>query len=549
MLTKIWMENFKGIGKRQTIDLAPVTFLFGINSAGKSTVLHALHYLRKIFVDHDLNPRGTVAGDGTVDLGGFDSLLHQRNDSRVDSDSDEKQPDTITIGLQRILTPEESAELRGLATTNPPQSADPPEDCQNAPRTIAVEIQIHKCVPAVNYTGSLQDLIAIRHVRIDIDEEPFAEYSFDDSSDEDAPPTYNLLLRQSATHSIWKHAAATHSLSEIGPQDTGFAEDREDVRQWLRDIDSGEALDSSHLHAKDAAEQQPGFIITDLFGIPEIRQVPDIAALLLPENWEQENIHVPTIEEKAAAALAQIEDVNIDDVRKLYGVALYRRHFALTPEESCTEILQAVIVPRDSKKPDLELLRPKQHISALRPQLKDRFPQSLAFPDAIPDEKVNDRPASTHLLMLLRDLPHYRFSHIKSPPLRIASQAIEFLRKDLEEYKYIGPKRATVPRDLTDKADDELSTWGNGLGAWRYLLHCDKNQIKRINDWLGKPWMETGYEISRQRVVELVLSDLSDAVVDDIIMEYTEAAKHADSILSAASLCQDADDANRQRRV
>jgi len=247
MLTKLWLENFKGIGNRQTIHLAPVTLLFGRNSVGKSTVLHALHYLRRILVDHDVNPRGTVAGDGTVDLGGFDSLLHQ---------STARKNDTITIGLQRVLTPEESSELLGLVPERRGQHAGAAAGDQNGPRTVTLEIQVQKSgPPSKDYSGSLQDLIAIRYVRIEIDEEPFAEYSIEDTADGEDQPKYDLLLRHSATHGIWNHNAATHNLLEISPQDTGFADNREDVRQWLRDIDSGEALDSSHLHAKDAAEQ------------------------------------------------------------------------------------------------------------------------------------------------------------------------------------------------------------------------------------------------------------------------------------------------------
>ena len=34
-LTRIELENFKSIGARQTIDLQPITLLFGPNSAGK----------------------------------------------------------------------------------------------------------------------------------------------------------------------------------------------------------------------------------------------------------------------------------------------------------------------------------------------------------------------------------------------------------------------------------------------------------------------------------------------------------------------------------
>ena len=47
-ITSITIENFKGIGDAVTIPIRPITLLFGKNSAGKSTVLQALRYLRKI---------------------------------------------------------------------------------------------------------------------------------------------------------------------------------------------------------------------------------------------------------------------------------------------------------------------------------------------------------------------------------------------------------------------------------------------------------------------------------------------------------------------
>ena len=57
MITDLWIENFKGIGKRQHIPLRPITLLFGRNSAGKSTVLHALQYLREILRNHNFDPK------------------------------------------------------------------------------------------------------------------------------------------------------------------------------------------------------------------------------------------------------------------------------------------------------------------------------------------------------------------------------------------------------------------------------------------------------------------------------------------------------------
>jgi hypothetical protein len=80
-LKRIEIENFKGIGKRQTIDLRAITLLFGGNSAGKSTVLQALHYAREILERRNLDPDQTIAG-GLIDLGGFKALIHNHELSR-----------------------------------------------------------------------------------------------------------------------------------------------------------------------------------------------------------------------------------------------------------------------------------------------------------------------------------------------------------------------------------------------------------------------------------------------------------------------------------
>jgi len=77
MITKIAIENFKGIRDRVEVELRPITLLFGPNSAGKSTILHALHYAREIFERHNLDADQTIAGGRYVDLGGFHSFLHQ----------------------------------------------------------------------------------------------------------------------------------------------------------------------------------------------------------------------------------------------------------------------------------------------------------------------------------------------------------------------------------------------------------------------------------------------------------------------------------------
>lgn len=80
-ITAITIENFKGIREPVRVELKPITLLFGPNSAGKSTIIQALHYAREIFERHNLNPDRTLLGGSSIDLGGFESLVHQHDKS------------------------------------------------------------------------------------------------------------------------------------------------------------------------------------------------------------------------------------------------------------------------------------------------------------------------------------------------------------------------------------------------------------------------------------------------------------------------------------
>lgn len=82
-ITQITLENFKGVADAVTVPLRPITLLFGANSAGKSTLLQALLYLRELLerlnADADVLP---ASGD-SINLGGFRKFVHGHDLSRT----------------------------------------------------------------------------------------------------------------------------------------------------------------------------------------------------------------------------------------------------------------------------------------------------------------------------------------------------------------------------------------------------------------------------------------------------------------------------------
>jgi hypothetical protein len=83
MIQAVELENFKGIAARQRIDFAPLTLLFGANSAGKSTILQALLYLHEVLERGSADVDRTELGGDMLELGGFVRLVHRHEADRA----------------------------------------------------------------------------------------------------------------------------------------------------------------------------------------------------------------------------------------------------------------------------------------------------------------------------------------------------------------------------------------------------------------------------------------------------------------------------------
>ncbi len=81
-ITAITIENFKGIKDPVRVELKPITLLFGPNSAGKSTVVQALHYAREILANGNVDADLVAGADESMNLGGFRNLVHGHQVSR-----------------------------------------------------------------------------------------------------------------------------------------------------------------------------------------------------------------------------------------------------------------------------------------------------------------------------------------------------------------------------------------------------------------------------------------------------------------------------------
>ncbi len=128
-ITSITIENFKGIGAPVTIPLRPITLLFGANSAGKSTILQALHYARELLERNNANPDQTLLGGEAIEMGGFRNLVHRHDLERA-----------IKIRLDITPTADGIPTLAELLGTTETESQEGRYDINDEAATVSLEL-------------------------------------------------------------------------------------------------------------------------------------------------------------------------------------------------------------------------------------------------------------------------------------------------------------------------------------------------------------------------------------------------------------------------
>ena len=73
------VSNFKAFAAGQRVPLRPITLVYGANSAGKSSILHALALSHHAVETGDLDIQRTQIGGESIDLGGFRQYVHRHH--------------------------------------------------------------------------------------------------------------------------------------------------------------------------------------------------------------------------------------------------------------------------------------------------------------------------------------------------------------------------------------------------------------------------------------------------------------------------------------
>jgi len=82
VLESISVKNFKAFADWVEIPIKPITLVFGKNSAGKSSIFHALLWVRELNVNGNLNQRRTSRSGDFLDLGGLQQYIHSKENDK-----------------------------------------------------------------------------------------------------------------------------------------------------------------------------------------------------------------------------------------------------------------------------------------------------------------------------------------------------------------------------------------------------------------------------------------------------------------------------------
>ena len=502
MITDLWIENFKGIGKRQHIALRPVTLLFGANSAGKSTVLHALLYLRECLGRNNADPRKGLDGGESVNLGGFANIVHDSNE------------DPIKLAATVTGWSSDYCEAHYLAQNRHWRSFDPVTSFENKP----LDVETHRrgfCSTGISF----HDWEPSTTIEVDITDGRVSNITF---STLDVPAVriwrrLNASRKDGQAGHLFRQPRAIQPM--IGWVNPGcgflYPENYEIMGRGLDLNGAHEAILqlglSNCINITGTLADRLGFLC-QTYDDHEV-------AIGVDWLWSFDICGLPSEPTKSGLLRQHLTGVLVPLDR------LIEETFDFLPGK---DLLQ---LRKDSLAHIFVWLVPGSSIPAgvvAAPQFESLISDGIGILRVLlTGDPVCNAITIRSIQGIWEELDHAIDLDIPDPidtteaGLCYLSErqalidelirgSLSTLIDGLNGFTYVGPKRSTVPRNLTSDVMDEYTSWGDGLGAWNWLSRCSTSDFEICSKWL---WSETtglnaGLSLEREIVYEIEASVL-----------------------------------------
>jgi hypothetical protein len=490
MITDLWIENFKGISKRQHIPLRPTTLLFGANSAGKSTVLHALLYLREIICNHNPDPTKPLAGTQTVNLGGFWNLIHQSGGKRVSIAttvnrwSEVYNESHYVAANSRYLNDHEHIDImrhrKGSGSGWACNGAEPPVTinvCVESGTVVALDYSVRSMTVFNCWSPYGRDVRGYPLIR--------------------RPEQRPWITSKTGWINPWATAFSPEVVCEYHSSTLPPSQRQESVEKAAardRDIfyaELSENLESLYAGARpvDSLGGQNSFLFSaSIFDVPTypvemsatvigcVSRVVTLRALLemSPRGCTEPDLSGLFV------WLCEIDKP--DGSSRIEVVGLLATH------DGGFSIADAISLVRSAFFEDplvVALMLDQGH----DPILNTEQPLLLWV-----DRVLN---SSEEVLC--------HISERQALIDELVRGSLKSLKQSLLDIVYVGPKRSTVPRTLNSDVMGEHLDWGDGLGAWNWMLRCSDDDFEKCGSWLGDAvkGLGTGFSLRRQILYEV----------------------------------------------
>ena len=492
MITDLWIENFKGIGKRQHIPLRPITLLFGQNSAGKSTVLQSLEYLQSILNTGSGDPLVAASSESVSQLGDFASILHQ---------SATGQAESISLGIR--LRPAEKQSWDFHDTLQKFTGISVP--LTNETRLFKEVLPFpQQSWPFPKYPTSI-DIV----VRVSLVSAPQFDSRFDDDSIFEIPVVTKFELTLDGRRFV-KSIVLKDGLENLS-QATYVSLVHPIWNDCLCQNDSDLVLrfqDPQNDDSIPEADSQNFCVVTNLLEAPEITTGCGDPASLFPDNVE-------------FVRLADFENSLVEQGH------LQSTNLRLVSDEHDYIILERPPFEAPGKSYDVDSVRGLLLWGCVEEDYLSEFNDTVDRLRAIllqcrklkATDKFHERDKCiSRSEMSVQDqslipradsiFPSQQkgFQALDSEDLglaeRIVAAIVDFslrcVRSKLDSMLHLGSKRKTVSRSLTSHMVQQNAGWLDGSVAWTWMLQAESNDIKRISEFLRDTlYLNTGYELRR----------------------------------------------------